>query len=146
MAQIKKRNTAEKADPRTPEKFGLWHSPITARGIAQGIGLSNSAWDSDGRTLVWTESRGDRTVLVCSPLRGDAPRDLTDELSVRARLGYGGGDFCVGAGRAVFVSGGRLYVQELAGGKARPITPAYGEAAAPALFPGGHWVLYVFSA
>ena len=146
MAPKSKRNVNEKQEPRTPETYGLWPSPITARGIAQGIGLSSSAWDSDGRTLLWTESRGDRTVLVCSSLHGDAPRDLTDELSVRARVGYGGGDFCVGSGRAVFVSGGRLYVQDLTGGKAHPLAPAYGEAAAPALFPGGRWVLYVFSA
>jgi dipeptidyl aminopeptidase/acylaminoacyl peptidase len=125
---------------------GQWPSPITAKNIAQGIGLSNSLWDSDGKTLVWTESRSDRTVLVASHLNGDAPRDLTDDLSVRARLGYGGGDFCAGAGHAIFVSGGRLHTQQLDGGKARAITPAFGDAAAPCLSPNGKWVLYVFSA
>src|SRR5262249_3899914 len=93
----------------------------------------------------------DRTVLVScasvfAPRGTDAPRDLTEELTVRARVGYGGGDFCAGSGMAVFSSGGRLYVQKLGGGKARAITPAYREAAAAGLLPGGRWVLYVFCA
>jgi len=129
----------------TAAPFGLWPSPITPRMVSQALRLSDCAWDSDGQTLVWHEGRSDRGVLVASRLDGDAPRDLTDELSVRARVGYGGGDFCVGNGRVVFASGGRLYAQELAGGKARAITPAIGQAAAPTLSPDGKWVLYVHS-
>ncbi len=125
---------------------GLWPSPISPKRVSQGISLGSSAWDSDGKTLVWTEGRGDRTVLVASQLNGDAPRDLTDELSVRARLGYGGGDFCAGGGYALFVSGGRIHAQSLTGGRPRAITPAFGDAAAPTLSPNGKWVLYVFSA
>lgn len=133
--------------------FGLWPSPISPKMLSQSLRLSDCAWDSDGLTLVWHEGRGDRGVLVASRLDGDAPRDLTDELSVRARVGYGGGDFCVGSGKVVFASGGRLYAQSLSsgegnesgGGKARAITPAFGQAAAPVISPDGKWVLFVHS-
>lgn len=85
--------------------FGLWKSPVTPRRIASGVRIYDVGWDSDGETLVWLEGRSDRGVLVAKR-RGDAPRDLTVELSVRARVGYGGGDFTVFRGDAYFVSGG----------------------------------------
>ena len=127
------------------QPFGLWPSPISPKFLSQGLRLSDCAWDSDGQTLVWMEGRSDRGVLVCSSLDGQAPRDLTDELSVRARVGYGGGDFGVGGGRVAFSSNGRLYVQSLSGGKPKAITPAFGEVAAPAFSPDFRWVLYVYS-
>lgn len=127
------------------QPFGLWPSPISPKFLSQGIRLGDSAWDSDGRTLVWLEGRSDRGVLVASSLNGDAPRDLTDELSVRARVGYGGGDFCAGSGRVIFASGSRLYSLALSGGKPRAITPQFGEPAAPTLSPDGRWVLYIYS-
>ncbi|NJM06443.1 S9 family peptidase [Candidatus Gracilibacteria bacterium] len=40
---------------------------------------------------------------------------------------------------------GRIFRQELSGGTARPITPAFGHAAAPALSPDGRWLLYIHS-
>jgi len=127
------------------QPFGLWPSPISPKFLSQGLRLGDSAWDSDGQTLVWLEGRSDRGVLVASTLNGDAPRDLTDELSVRARVGYGGGDFCAGSGRVIFASGSRLYSLALSGGKPRAITPQFGEPAAPTLSPDGRWVLYVYS-
>lgn len=122
---------------------GLWESPLTPKMVAQGLRLTDVAWDTDGETLVWLEGRSDRGVLVAARLDDPAPRDLTSELSVRATVGYGGGDFTVGHGHVYFASGGRLYRQPLAGGEARPITPAYGSAAAPALSPDGRWLLFV---
>lgn len=127
------------------QPHGLWRSPITPRFLAAGLRLSDSAWDSDGRTLVWIEGRSDRNILVCSALDGDAPRDLTTDLSARAKVGYGGGDFCVGSGQVFFAAGGRLYAQPLADGAAVAITPGFGEACAPTLSPDGRTVLYVFS-
>ena len=124
---------------------GLWPSPVTPKFLAQGLRLSDVAWDSDGQTLVWLEGRSDRGVLVAAALDGNAPRDLTSDLSVRAKVGYGGGDFCVSQGRVIFSSGGRLYVQRLDGGRAALITPGFGDAAAPALSPDGRAVLYVYS-
>ncbi len=124
--------------------FGLWKSPVTPRRIASGVRIYDVGWDSDGETLVWLEGRSDRGVLVAKR-RGDAPRDLTVELSVRARVGYGGGDFTVFRGDAYFVSGGRLYRQPLSHGEARPITPKFGEPASPVISPDGNWVVFVWS-
>lgn len=125
--------------------YGLWDSPISPLLLAQGLRLGDSAWDTDGRTLVWLEGRSDRGVLVCATEGEPAPRDLTSDLSVRAMVGYGGGDFTVGHGAVYFIADGRIYRQQLAGGPARSITPAFGAAAAPALSPDGRWLLYVSS-
>ena len=132
-------------DEKTTRPYGLWDSPITPLSLAQGLRLSDPRWDSDGRTLVWLEGRSDRGVLVTATFDDPAPRDLTSDLSVRAMVGYGGGDFTVGHGHVSFVSGGRLYRQALAGGRARPIIPPLGEVASPALSPDGRWLLFVQS-
>ena len=124
--------------------YGLWESPITPRQLALGVRLSDVAWNTDGETLVWLEGRSGQGVLVAKR-RGEAPRDLTAERSVRARVGYGGGDFTVFDGAVYFVSEGRLYCQSLREGEARPITPAYGEAASPRVSPDGKWLLFVHS-
>src|SRR5688572_6274681 len=101
-------------------QFGLWDSPITPRSLAEDKRLEAARWDSDGKTLVWLEGRSGRGVLVAQSDNGDAPRDLTAELDVRAEVGYGGGDFTVHAGHAYFVvhKTGRIYRQALAGGGA----------------------------
>ena len=125
--------------------YGLWDSPFTPKLMAQTMRLSDIGWDTDGETLVWLEGRSDRGVLVCARLDDPAPRDLTSDLSVRAFVGYGGGDFAVGHGHVYFIAGGRIYRQPLAGGAARAITPAFGQAAAPALSPDGRWLLFVHS-
>ncbi|MCX6096198.1 MAG: S9 family peptidase, partial [Candidatus Bipolaricaulota bacterium] len=113
---------------KTTKPYGLWQSPITPKSLAGERRFGDVLWDSDGETLVWLEGRSDRGVLVAKR-RGEVPRDLTTELSVRARVGYGGGDFTVSQGTLVFVCDGRLYRQSLARGGARPITPPFGQAA-----------------
>ena len=130
---------------KTTSPFGLWPSPITPASLAQSLRLSDVAWDSDGETLVWLEGRADQGVLVCS-WRGQAPRDLTSTLSVRARVGYGGGDYAVANGVVYFVAQeGRLYRQSLASGEAQPITPQFGHMASPTPSPDGRWVVYVYT-
>ena len=125
--------------------FGLWESALTTSDLALGTTLRDLAWDSDGKTLVWLETRGDRGVLVCQR-PGQAPRDLTTALSVRARVGYGGGDFTVAGGSAYFVEdGGRVHRQQLDSGSALPITPSFGNAAAPRVSGDGRWLVYVHS-
>lgn len=129
-------------------QYGLWPSPISPASLAEGKRLDAVAWDSDGRTLVWLEGRSGRGVLLAEALTdaaADAPRDLTAELSVRAEVGYGGGDFTAGGGHVYFVvhRTGRLFRQALSGGAARPITPPFGQAASPALSPDGRFVAYV---
>jgi dipeptidyl aminopeptidase/acylaminoacyl peptidase len=115
--------------------------------MAGGVRLLDVQWDSEGQSLVWLESRGAQGVLVCAHLEDqDAAYDLTSDLSVRARVGYGGGDFTVAHGSVFFAEqSGRLYRQPLGEGLARPITPAFGHAAAPAVSPDAAWVLYVHS-
>ncbi len=132
---------------RTEMLNGLWESPITPRSLATDLRLTGIEWDSEGETLVWLEGRSDRGVLVAQVPGADAPRDLTSALSVRAEVGYGGGDFAVHGGSVIFVvrKEGRIYRQALAGGAARPITPTFGKAASPVVSPDGRWVAYVHS-
>lgn len=127
-------------------QFGQWDSPITPASLAHSLSFTDLAWDQDG-ALVWRENRPDRSALVVQPPGEQGIRDLNSDFSVRAGVGYGGGDFCVNGGQVIFVeaSSGRLYRQALLGGSAYPITPAFGAAASPALSPDGRWVLYVHS-
>lgn len=125
--------------------FGMWPSPITPLMIGQGMQFNDTQWDSDGSTLVWVEGRSDRNVLVCQPQNG-AQRDLTDELNVRAWVGYGGGDYTVDNGWVYFVDiSGRIYRKNLHTGFPQPLTPTYGWAASPKISPDGRWLLFVFS-
>jgi len=125
-------------------QFGLWKSPITPISLASGLGFSDVAWDQDG-TLVWRESRSNRSTLIVQPPDGEAPRDLNSDYNVRAGVGYGGGDFTVGHGQVYFVEArsGRLYRQPISSGISRPVTPAFGSTASPTLSPDGRYLLYV---
>ncbi len=125
--------------------WGAWPSPLTPRSLAAGLRLVDVQWDTASDTLVWLENRGAQGVLVAQQ-GDDAPRDLTAELSVRARVGYGGGDFTVASGQVYFAGPeGRLYRQALAGGEAQAVTPAFGAAAAPRVSADGRWLVYVYS-
>lgn len=126
-------------------QFGLWESPVASALLAEDRRLDAPQWDSDGATLVWLEGRSARGVLVAQANDADAPRDLTSELSVRAEVGYGGGDFTVSHGHAIFCvhRDGRLFRQPLVAGSARPITPPFGQAASPVVSPDGRFVAYV---
>lgn len=129
--------------------FGLWSSPLTPRAMAVALRLDDVQWDSDGRHVVWLEARDGRGSLWCADTAGaDAPRELTPgDMAVRGRVGYGGGDFTVAGGQVFFVEGasGRLFRQSLSGGRPRPLSPAFGAAAAPACSPDGRWLLFVHS-
>jgi dipeptidyl aminopeptidase/acylaminoacyl peptidase len=131
---------------RQKKPSGLWTSPLKASDLAAELRFSDVMWDSQEETLVWREERSDQGVLVCQSLQDSSPRDLTEELSVRARVGYGGGDFTVSRGSVYFVAEGRLYQQAISGGEARPITPEGGECSAPSVSPDGKGILYVHSA
>jgi len=130
---------------REQRMFGRWDSPITPRSLAVSLRLSEPCWDTGGRTLGWVEGRSDRGVLVVQDADGGAPRDLTTDLSVRAFVGYGGGDFTLAQGHAYFVAQAdqRIYRQPLSGGTPRPITPAFGAASSPTVSPDGRWLAYV---
>ncbi|MEW6048403.1 MAG: hypothetical protein AB1609_18320, partial [Bacillota bacterium] len=102
--------------------YGLWTSPFTPVRMGAGVRLTDVAWDTrQARTLVWHEERSGRGILVAADLSepGGGFRELTPTVQVRARVGYGGGDFGAGAGVVYFVGDqGRLYRQELEGGRA----------------------------
>ncbi len=138
-------NSSERmAVQKQQRQFGLWDSPISPAALAEDRRLDAVRYDSDGETLLWLEGRSGKGVLVAAR-SGDAPRDLSGELSVRAEVGYGGGDFTVQDGQAIFAvhKSGRLHRQSLAGGKARPIAPAFGQASAAAISPDNQFVAYV---
>lgn len=129
--------------PSSPSNPG---SPVSTADITGAVGLRAPAFDSDGHTLVWLERRGADAVLLCRRRGEAAPRELTAGQRVRARVFYGGGEFTVGRGELFFVDDGeRLCRQSLAGGRARPITPAFGHPAAPTVSRDGRWVVYVHS-
>jgi dipeptidyl aminopeptidase/acylaminoacyl peptidase len=129
---------------KTILQYGLWKSPISPTNLASGLSFSDVAWDHDG-TLVWRESRSDRSVLVVQPKDGQALRDLNSDYNVRAGVGYGGGDFTVGHGNVYFVEAktGRIFKQPTHKGTAKPITPSFGSAASPTLSPDGKSLLYI---
>src|SRR5215471_9183179 len=85
-ASTQSRREGSMAQAQQTMQYGLWPSPIGPQSLAEGLRLADVAWDSDGETLVWLEGRSDRGVLVCLPPGGEAPRDVTPELSVRARV------------------------------------------------------------
>ncbi len=124
-------------------QYGTWPSAISPEIVSASLRLSDVQWDTDGETLVWLEGRGAQSLLVMQ--RGlDAAYDLTGELGVRGRVGYGGGDFTVAQGVAYFAGpDGRIFQQPLAGGLAKPITPAFGAAAAPKVSADGKWLAFV---
>ncbi|MBK9544770.1 MAG: S9 family peptidase [Dehalococcoidia bacterium] len=130
---------------RQQRMFGLWPSPMTSSATAAGIRLSEPCWDSDGQTLAWVEGRSDKGVIVVQGAKDSSTRDLTSDISVRAFVGYGGGDFTLSHGAAYFIGQAdqRIYRQEIAGGRARPITPAFGAASTPVVSPDGRWVAYI---
>ncbi|MBL8164778.1 MAG: S9 family peptidase [Anaerolineae bacterium] len=124
--------------------YGNWSSPLSPKTFADALVFQDVQWDNDSEALVWLENHGPKGVLMLQ--RGaQAPRALTAELAVRGTVGYGGGGFTVGSGCVYFASAGRLYRQMLSGGSARPITPGFGDVAAPRLSADGRWLLYVYS-
>lgn len=134
------------SEKKIQRQYGLWDSPISPKKVAQGISFANVEWDQSG-ALVWLENRDNRGVIVVQPADGNAARDLTTDLSIRARVGYGGGDFSVGLGWVYYVAAdsGCLYRQNLMVGSPQPVTPAFGQAASPVLSPNGHWLVFVHS-
>jgi dipeptidyl aminopeptidase/acylaminoacyl peptidase len=124
--------------------YGLWPSPVSPEMLGGQVRLEDVQFDSDGQKVVWLEGRSGRGVLVCQG-GSDAMRDLTAVLSVRAGVGYGGGDFTVSHGRVFFVSEGRLQRQPLDYGQPEKLSPAFGGWASPSVSPDGRWAACVHS-
>lgn len=132
------------ASSRAP--YGLWQSPISPASLAGGINVPSFEWNADG-SLLWVESRPDRSVILAQPPDRQAPRELNSQYSARGRVGYGGGEFTVKDGIVYFVAAdsGRIYRQPLAAGLPEPVTPGFGGAAAPQVSPDGRWLLFIRS-
>ncbi|WP_324716149.1 S9 family peptidase [Carboxydochorda subterranea] len=130
----------------TEAPYGLWESPLSPARMAGGVTLTDVAWDDETGQLVWHEERSGVGVLMAAGAAGEGARQLTVEHSVRAAVGYGGGDFTVQGGQVYYVSReGRLYRKPLGKGVARALTPAFGAAASPQVSPDGRWVVFVHS-
>ena len=125
--------------------FGLWESPISPDQLAVDLRLSGVAVAPDGAMVGWLEGRGDQNVVVSWRAGESSGRELTRGRRVRAMVGYGGGDFTLGARALYFADqeSGRLFVQDLPSGEARPISPAYGKASSPTPSPDGRWIAYI---
>ena len=133
---------AEKS--KTP--YGLWSSPVSPKMVGQGLGFGDVQWNTDGKSVVWLESRAAQGVLVTAEVNQPAGRDLTVDENVRAFVGYGGGDFSVSQDQVFFAGPeGKIFKRGLDFGLPRPITPSYGKMASPQLSPDGKWVLFVYS-
>jgi dipeptidyl aminopeptidase/acylaminoacyl peptidase len=125
--------------------FGLWDSAISPEMIGDSIRFGDVLWDSDDETLLWSERREKRNVLVARKGH-EAMRDLTDSTySPAGRILYGGGEFTVHQGMAYFVDAGRIYKQSLNTGIPKAISPKFGTAAAPSVSPDGKWICFVHS-
>lgn len=115
----------------------------TPERMSSRLRLDDVAWTSDGFP-VWLEGRSDRSTLV--RLGPDGSRELTPSHSVRAGVGYGGGDFAVAGGHLYFVErGGPLLRQHLDDGATESVLPRFGSVASPSVSPDGRWVLCVHS-
>jgi len=116
-----------------------WWTPAR---LSLRLRLDDVAWTKDGDP-VWIEGRSDRSTLV----RGGAhPVELTPDHSVRAGVGYGGGDFCLSGDHLLFVQrSGPLFAMDLHGKQTNPVMPRFGAVASPAVSPDGKAVLCVHS-
>ena len=123
---------------------GLWESPLSPSHGARRIRPSDVQWTSSGG-LVWREERSGTGVLVFRKSLEAPLRDLAAEHSVRARVGYGGGDFSVAGGQVFFVSEGRVFRHGLDETESVPVTPPWGQPAAPSVSPDGRRLVYVHS-
>lgn len=121
--------------------YGLWPSPISPAMLGAKLRLEDAQFDSDG-SLVWLESVNGATALMVKK-GADAARDIAGGLKIGGGVGYGGGDFTVRNGQAVFASNGRLYRVALESGLPQPITPNFGDCGAPVISPDGSQILFV---
>ncbi len=128
---------------RIRRPYGLWDSPLSPEAVAGQARLNDVQWHPDGG-VVWSESRSGRTQIYLQE-GAEGPRALFLTLSPRGGIGYGGGELGVARDALYVAEKGRIYRQPLPYGSPRPITPRFGEVAAPTPSPDGRWVLFVHS-
>lgn len=122
-----------------------WWTPAR---MSTRLRLDDVAWTKDG-DVVWSEGRSDRTTIVRrapDATASEPASDLTPQHSVRAGVGYGGGDFGIGSDRLLFVQrSGPLLSMDLATHQSVPVMPRFGAVASPVVSPDGKSVLCVHS-
>jgi len=123
--------------------YGLWPSPISPAMQGSRLRLDDVQFDSDG-SLVWLEALSGKTSLLVKKGH-EAVREISGGLKISAGVGYGGGDFTVQNGFAIFSSSGRLHRVSLESGLPYAITPEFGDCASPSISPDGSQVLFVHS-
>jgi len=107
--------------------------------------LQDVQWTRDGRYLVWLESRSGRGVLVSWDSETGNRRDLSRAISVKAGIGYGGGELTAAENAVYFVSDSVIYSVNPGSGKPEPVFTAEGALASPAVSPDGRRMLLVQS-
>jgi dipeptidyl aminopeptidase/acylaminoacyl peptidase len=132
-------------DISTRQPYGTWRSPLEPHLLASDVSFQDVQWDSDGRTLVWLESRSGTGVLVCRKEGAAGHRDLTRKISARATVGYGGGEFAVSQGTVYFVNEKDIYSQQVESTQCRLIANVGVTVAAPSPSPDGRWLLFIAS-
>lgn len=111
--------------------------------IAGAFRLSDIRWDGEGKRLIWSEGRSRRTTLVAWSRYGRFRTDLVSTPDVQARVGYGGGEFAVGAEQVWYVAGHKLYAQTMSPSEPTLVLDAPYALSSPALSPDGDWILLV---
>ena len=131
--------------PKQTQPYGTWRTPINTTLLSGDYRLYDAQWDTDSDTLIWQVRRSSGTALVAQAA-GQNPHDILRDTSVGGRIMFGGGGFAAAGGVVYYAgSGGRLYSVPISGGQPRPITPAFGDVAAPTPSPNADWLAYVHS-
>jgi dipeptidyl aminopeptidase/acylaminoacyl peptidase len=122
-----------------------WWTPAR---LSSRLRLDEVAWTQEG-DLVWSEGRSDRTTIVRRKVGAPASEpaeELTPGHSVRAGVGYGGGDFGMGPDKLLFVQrSGPLMSMDLTTRHPVAVMPRFGAVASPVVSPDGRSVLCVHS-
>ena len=121
--------------------------PISSDFLNQLPRINDVRFSGDGARLVWSESIGAQGVIFERKINGKTRR-LSGEQNARGGVGYGGGDFDVNTTQVVFPDrSGSLFMTSFdQKSDPKPVTPACGSTAAPALSPDGKWVIYCYHA
>ncbi len=125
--------------------FGSWPSPLTPARVTNSSKLVDAQWSPDGSALIWCEVRDGKSIFHSTATNGSS-REYSLPLQLKGGLFYGGGEFTVGNRLIVFCAeDNRMYALDRGSGALKPLTPAYGRVASPALSVDERWLTYIHS-
>jgi dipeptidyl aminopeptidase/acylaminoacyl peptidase len=130
---------------KTNKQYGLWQSKITPDLLATARRLSDFNFGA-AELVFWLEGRSDRSQIYYADWsQPDAARELSPNVSCKAKLGYGGGDFTTCNNTVFFCerTSGRLFRQNSGDMNPVALTPRFGAIASPVVSPDGRFVAYV---